>query len=294
MHKFLYTREVVRKKKSGSTVVEVSHDEIGFWSELKLDILQKYWPAYTTVVKSQPYRFHTVYIDAFAGSGLHKSRTTGELIKGSPSRALEVEPAFDEYHFVDLAEQKIRSLEAIAAERTNVHVHHGDCNKLLLQTILPCAKYEDYRRAVCLLDPYSLQLDWNVIAEAGAMKSVEVFINFPIMDINRNVLRRDASATKIAQMDQFWGDRSWRDVAYRSEPTLFGDLHEVKLENWAIADAFRERLRTAGNFKYVPEAMAMRNSMHATVYYLVFAGNNETGANIVRDIFNDYREKGYG
>lgn len=285
---------MVRKKKDGSRVVEVKHDDIGFWSELKLEILQKYWPAYTRIVKSQPFRFHTVYIDAFAGSGQHISRQTGEIVKGSPTRALEVTPPFDEYHFIDLDESKIRALEELKAERPDVHIHHGNCNDVLLQEVFPEATYEDYRRAVCLLDPYSLQLDWKVVAEAGSMKSVEVFINFPIMDINRNVLRRDASPTKIAQMDRFWGDRSWRDVAYRPQPTLFGDLKEVKLENWEIADAFRERLRTVGNFKYVPEAMAMRNSMHATVYYLVFASNNETGANIVRDIFNDYREKGYG
>src|SRR5687767_14819158 len=90
------------------------------------------------------------------------------------------------------------------------------------------------RRAVCLLDPYSLQLDWTVIAKAGEMKSVEIFLNFPIMDINRNVLRKDPPALKVAQMNAFWGDDSWRTSAFIAEPGLF-DTHERKVENRELA-----------------------------------------------------------
>ena len=40
------------------------------------------------------------------------------------------------------------------------------------------------RRALCLLDPYNINLKWEVIETAGKMGSVEVFLNFMIMDIN--------------------------------------------------------------------------------------------------------------
>ena len=36
--------------------------------------------------------FSHVYIDAFAGSGQHVSRATGEFVPGSPLNALAVEP----------------------------------------------------------------------------------------------------------------------------------------------------------------------------------------------------------
>jgi three-Cys-motif partner protein len=281
-------------KKKPPALRETKHDEIGFWSEIKLDILKRYWPEYTKIVKSQSWKFHTVYVDAFAGSGKHLSRTTGEFVMGSPARALAVEPPFDEYHFIDLDDEKIRSLEELASARPDVHVHHGDCNDVLIRDIYPRAQYKQYRRALCLLDPYSLQLDWSVIAAAGEMKSVEIFLNFPIMDINRAVLHSGASETKINQMDRFWGDDSWRTAAYREEPTLFGDIDKVKAENHELVEAFRERLRKSGNFKFVPKPLAMKNSTRATVYYLFFAGNNETGNKIVDWIFNDYRNKGYG
>jgi hypothetical protein len=50
------------------------------------------------------------------------------------------------------------------------------------------------------------------------MKSIEIFLNFPVMDINMNVLKHDQSKVdqeQIDRMNAFWGDESWRDVAYR-------------------------------------------------------------------------------
>ncbi len=203
-------------------------------------------------------------MDAFAGSGKHVSRDTGEFVMGSPARALEVIPPFDEYHFVDMDKAKVKSLEDLARDRANVTVHEGDCNSVLLDEVFPRAQFKDYRRALCLLDPYSLQLDWNVIRTAGEMGSVEIFLNFPIMDINRNVLRSSgaASASKLKQMTRFWGDESWHGAAYRPERGLF-DTHDVKVENWELIKTFQERLRAVGGFKHVPEPMAMRNSQRS-------------------------------
>lgn len=42
------------------------HDVIGFWSEVKLEIIRKYLPAYTTILSRQKSSFKTLYVDAFA------------------------------------------------------------------------------------------------------------------------------------------------------------------------------------------------------------------------------------
>lgn len=281
------------KKSKTAAVVETEHDEIGFWSELKLDILRKYWPEYTKIVKGQDLDFQTLYIDAFAGSGQHISKSTREFVKGSPARALDVKPPFDEYHFIDMDEAKVRSLEQLASSKRDVTVHHGDCNRVLLEEVFPRARYEDYRRAVCLLDPYKLQLDWNVIGTAAQMKSVEIFLNFPIMDMNRTVFHDKATPQKEEAMTRFWGDETWRDAVFQTNVGLF-DTYQTKIENRRVAEAFGERLKSVAGFKFVPEPMAMRNSQHSTVYYLFFAGQNETGSKIVKWIFDDYRKKGFG
>ena len=43
-------------------------DEIGYWSEVKLDIVKKYAKAYSTIMaKQQSIKAH-VYVDGFAGA----------------------------------------------------------------------------------------------------------------------------------------------------------------------------------------------------------------------------------
>jgi three-Cys-motif partner protein len=92
-------------------------------------------------------------------------------------------------------------------------------------------------------------------------------------------------------MNQFWGDNSWRSAAYRQETDLFGPRQE-KAGNEDVAEAYRARLKNVAGFRYVPKPLPMRNSTGAIIYYLFFASMNATGARIVEDIFQRYRERG--
>jgi three-Cys-motif partner protein len=277
-------------KTKGYDTDVLKYDRIGYWSEVKLDIIRKYAQAYSTIMAKQG-RFSHVYIDGFAGTGEHISKNTGEFIPGSPLNALAVQPPFSEYHLVDLDSAKAENLRSLTAGQSNVHIYDGDCNKVLRKDIFLRTRYEDYRRALCILDPYGLHLDWEVMYDAGRMKSIEIFLNFPIMDMNMNVLKRNpenADDSQVARMNSFWGDTSWRDAAYSTEGLLFG---EEKTDNEAVANAFRDRLRKVADFAYVPDPMPMRNSKGAIVYYLFFASQNTTGAKIVTDIFSTYRDR---
>ena len=267
-------------------------DEIGAWSEIKLDIIREYAQAYSTILSAQQKpRLHHAYIDAFSGAGLHISKATGSEVLGSPLVALGTNPRFREYHFIDLDGAKIAHLRELAGSRADVHMYEGDCNEIMLSSVLPRVKYEDYRRGLCLLDPYGLHLDWEVIRTAGQMKSIDLFLNFPIMDMNRNVFWHRSEAVEVAdisRMNAFWGDESWRSAAYRSVRTLFEDETE-KATNKAVAEAFRERLRGVAGFAYVPEPVPMMNSTGATVYYLYFASQKPVAQNIVSEIFRKHR-----
>lgn len=274
----------------------MKYDEIGYWSEIKLDIVREYAGAYSRILNAQqkPALYH-LYIDAFAGAGVHVSKRTGEFIKGSPQNALLLKPPFREYHLIDLDSKKVGSLKAIAEQHSgmNVTIHEGDCNDILLREVFPRARFEQYRRALCLLDPYGLHLKWEVMHTAGKMKSIEIFLNFPVADMNRNVLWRDPERVdplQAARMTAFWGDESWRQAAYDTTGNLFG--FEEKTTNEEIAKAFQQRLKKYAGFAYVPEPMPMRNSTGAVVYYLFFASQKPAAVNIVTDIFNKYRDRG--
>ena len=95
----------------------MSISEIGYWSEIKLDILKEYAHAYSVILSKQRHLNH-IYIDAFAGAGYHVTKKTGELVWGSPLNALLVDPPFNEYHFIDLDRGNIEVLEIQAKSRT--------------------------------------------------------------------------------------------------------------------------------------------------------------------------------
>ena len=266
-------------------------DEIGEWSELKLDILKKYAGAYCTILKARG--LHPIYIDGFAGAGFHIRKATKELVPGSPLNALKVEPPFEKHHWIDLDESKVATLKRQTAGLKHVHIYGGDANKILLNEVFPKIRFENFERALCILDPYGLHLNWEVIETAAKMGTVEVFLNFPVLDMNRNVLLwepTNASADDVKRMTALWKDESWRDVAYSTSGNLFG--FPEKQPNEVIAEAFRERLQKVAGFKYVPEPVPMKNSRSAILYYLFFAAQKETAENIVLDILKKYRGEG--
>jgi len=86
-----------QRHRNGGGRMKHEIDEVGLWSEMKLEIVRDYAKEYSKIVTKQ--NFTHIYIDAFAGAGVHLSRTTGEYIPGSPLNALMVEPPFKEYHF---------------------------------------------------------------------------------------------------------------------------------------------------------------------------------------------------
>ncbi len=245
---------------------------------------------------SQVKGFRHLYIDAFAGAGEHVSRRTGAIIPGSPLNALATDPPFDEYHFIELNPSRTDNLRRHTVGRSDVQIYSGDCNDVLLNVVFPRAKYEDFRRTLCLLDPYNIGVSWEVVHTAGAMRSVEIFLNFMVMDMNMNVLLTDpdkAVPAQVARMNRFWGDESWREAVYEEDRQghLFGAREIVKVEdaNEKIAAAYRRRLIEVAGFKFAPRPLRFVNSTGATIYYLFFASPDPTGNKIVQDIFNKYR-----
>jgi three-Cys-motif partner protein len=127
-------------------------DEVGDWSELKLEILKKYASAYTSILREN--KLHPIYIDGFAGAGQHVSKRTRELIPGSHLKALGVEPPFEELHLVDLQPERVGNLRRLTKDRRNVCIHSGDSNALLVSSVFPKIRYAERKRALCVLDPY--------------------------------------------------------------------------------------------------------------------------------------------
>ena len=116
-------------------------DEIGYWSELKLEIVKKYATAYSIIMNRQSFIKAYYYIDGFAGAGVHRSKSTKELIPGSPANALSVQPPFTGYHFIDLDGDKADLLKELSKDNPKVSIYEGDGNQILLEKVFPLIDY---------------------------------------------------------------------------------------------------------------------------------------------------------
>jgi three-Cys-motif partner protein len=275
------------------TPVPFKFDEIGYWSELKLEIVEKYGSAYTTAFKKT--RLKKYYIDGLCGAGVHFSRKTASQVEGSPSRALRI-PSFDRYYFIDIDREKTAYLQKLCGDRTDVYIHTGDSTEYLTKELLPKIQFKNYERALCLLDPYGLHIDLEVMYQAGQSKAIDMFLNFPVMDMNRNAIWKNPERVPqdgIERMTKFWGDESWKKAAYAESPqgSFFGP-EMVKQGNDEIVGAFRERLKKVAGFKFVREPLPMRNSTNAVVYYLLFASQKPVAERIITYIFRKYGSSG--
>lgn len=268
-------------------------DEVGAWSVLKLDIIEQYGSAYTKAFNVRGRRLKKYYIDAFSGAGMHVVKGTRQQIEGSPARALKVTPPFDRYYFIDLDKDKANYLLKLCNDSKNARIVNDDANRYL-RTLLPKIQYHLFNRALCVLDPYGLHLDWDIIELAGRSGAVDMFLNFPVMDMNRNAIWRNPDKVPqegVGRMNAFWGDESWKKAAYAKsrQANFFSEPADEKQSNNAIVAAFRERLKKEAGFKYVPEPMPMLNRKNAVVYYLFFASPKPVAEAIVTQIFSKYR-----
>ncbi len=115
------------------TDVSFAPDEIGPWSEIKLEIIEKYGPAYTQAFSGKGRNLKKFYIDGFSGAGLHVLKATGAKVEGSPARALKVSPPFDGFYFIDLDKDKTDYLRKQCEGRNNVTIFTGGALSLRLR-----------------------------------------------------------------------------------------------------------------------------------------------------------------
>ena len=126
------------------------------------------------------------------------------------------------------------------------------------------------------------------------MKTIDIFLNFPINDMQRNVflLNPDKiTAIQKERMNNFWGNEEWYKLIYHKNGNLFGFEEKKEETESLIVKAFKKRLKEGAGFLNIPEPISMRNTKNASVYYLFFASQKPVAMKIVRDIFNKYRNQ---
>lgn len=278
----------------------------GIWTEDKLKLLEKYLRAYIKIfTKNERAKyFKTIYVDAFAGSGIVRPKrnrkeikyskgffpelyeeNTQKFITGSTKIALGINPPFDRYLFIEKEESNIKELIRLKDEFSHladrIEVVHSDANEHLK---IWCKETDwNKHRSVVFLDPYGMSVEWDLLENLAHTKAVDLWLLFPLgTAVNRMLTRNRLPFEEWSNaITRTFGTEEWKDYFYtkRTEATLFGEeetyIKEADFDN--IGKFFVDRLKTI--FAGVAEnPRPLFNSKNVPIFLLCFASANEKGS----------------
>ncbi len=270
----------------------------GDWTEQKLEYVRAYLHEYTKIMNQQAFKFD--YIDAFAGTGYREvlfdeginetmfpELDTQEVVnfrQGSARNALETQPPFNKYIFIEEDKENFSELEKLTEEfsELNIECIRTDANEYFRDV---CKESWKIRRALVFLDPFGMQVEWNTIELIAKTEAIDLWILFPIGTVNRLLKRNGDIRLSIRnKLNKFFGDDDWFQLFYQLSQQI--PLFDEEEEWEKIGDIFIEIEqyfidRLNGTFAGVANnPISLRNSKNVPLYLLCFAAANSKGAPI--------------
>ena len=280
----------------------------GDWTDEKLERVRKYLVAYATIMSKRNFRF--AYIDAFAGTGyrtLKQEENQPELmfpelaeqssqrfLDGSARIALQTQPKFTKYIFIEKDESRFAELKKLKEEfptvKDDIILVNADAN-VYIQDL--CGNYSwSKNRAVLFLDPFGMQVQWDTIVAIAKTQAIDLWILFPLGVAVNRLLRKDGNINEAYRhrLDEMFGTTDWFDAFYKTKTSLnlFGEqVSTEKVGDFtSISQYFVERLKTvfAG---VAANPFPLYNSRNNPLYLLCFAAGNPKGAKTAIKIAQD-------
>jgi len=222
-------------------------------------------------MKKRPFRY--AYIDGFAGTGYHELKTdesecgslfaeleepaVAEFLDGSARMALQVEPRFHRYIFIEKSRKKTAELEKLRDQfpdkAADIIIEKAEANAYLQKL---CAKPWKDRRAVLFIDPFGMQLSWETLDAIAKTQAID---------------------TWILILDTMFGETAWFDVFFPEQrlPLLDEDatIRRKVADPELIGKYFNQRLESifAG---VAPNPYTLKNTQGAPLFLLCFAAAN--------------------
>lgn len=272
----------------------------GNWTTDKLERIRKYLKAYTTIMRKQNFN-QFMYVDAFAGTGwlTLKQNEPSELplfpditeenskinLDGSARIALQVEPRFTKYIFVEKDKKRFKQLENLKQEFSDrdILLENSDANVFIREICENRNWIQRRERAVLFLDPYGMQVPWQTVVAIAQTEAIDLWYLFPIGVALNRLLKKDGQINEPCRrkIDIIIGTTEWYNLFYREkiQMGLFGE--ELTIQKVAdfdfIKGYFVERLKTI--FPGVANnPRLLYNSRNTPLYLLCFASGNPRGA----------------
>lgn len=269
----------------------------GFWTEVKLNALERYLPRFTSASRRAPSR---LYLDLFAGGADNVRRDDEDRhFFGSTVRALDARPAFTHLRFFELGANANRLQDQLTAkypEDTRFNVIEGDCNETLASCLSDLRSERlDFAPTFCFVDPDGLDVGWSTLQALAQFKhkdsrtKAEMLILLPHTSIPRlagwdHAMGVDGRLS--AKVTMLFGSESWKAIDERRQSA---SLTASKARGLYLL-LFRHLLeRRLGYRKTL--TIEMGNERGNPVYVLVFATDHPAGDRIMSSVFEQARKQ---
>jgi three-Cys-motif partner protein len=132
--------------------------------------------------------------------------------------------------------------------------------------------------AVVFLDPFGMQIPWEMVQRLAATERVEVMVNFALGMAIQRLLTRSAELRPgwREALDRFFGSPNWYGQVYEEKVDLLGSSIQKRSDaGRRLLEWYRARLKEA--FGHVSPARLIKNTRGGHLYYLIWAGPNALG-----------------
>lgn len=269
----------------------------GPWTVQKLDILERYLDAYTTALKTQPFKL--MYIDAFAGTGsveLSGDNDVGNFVSGSAARAIKVrDKPFDRLIFVEKNPDRCAQLENLRAAHPNrdIRIQNSEANDFL------CKLQKDWRhwRGVLFLDPFAAQVAWSAIETIAGFNALDTWILFPTQAVARMLPTSkkpdDIAAGWADRLTTVFGGESWRNLyRERAQGHLFeASGHERNPGVTGLLGIYKEKLTGLFGGRFLQQSRTLKNSRNSALFDFFFCVGHPKGIGPAQSIAKHILDK---
>ncbi|MGZ6527025.1 MAG: three-Cys-motif partner protein TcmP [Actinomycetota bacterium] len=260
--------------------------DAGSWSLIKLELLARYYPKFAVACHNRAKDWYAV--DAFAGPGFNRIRTTGDLVYGSPLLALRAEPKFGRVLMVDLDKTNVSALEQRTArfgERAVVKL--GDANEHLLPLI--DKELDRYGPCLVILDPEGSELEWTTVEQIahfrhGKTKAEQLILFADSMALPREMRKTGEMKEHIAQrIDRFFGSAEWMSIWEKRCRGLLTPAQAKEQYRGLYVNGLKKKL---GYASVLGTPVRIHGDHGQPLYTLIFATDHPAGDAIMGRILN--------
>jgi len=281
----------------------------GTWTETKKRVVKQYLDAYQTALKYQP--FEKWYIDAFAGIGTHSGKQDDDptlpfefygrdelamnednefRCKGSPLLALQTNPPFDRYNFIEKEKRRsdalVSTIEGLGFGSDNkIAIKNADANSCLFE-LCEYLRWNRNIRVVLFLDPFGMNVSWECIEKIASLGCFDVWYLFPTMAVKRMLPNNAKVPVQWEERLNFvLGGDGWKSYLYHSksekQATLpFEELHEETSDIHPAKEKEIEQYvitRMKRRFAFVADnPLSLYNTRSKHIFSLIFAMSNKS------------------